>query len=47
MKRIQLLPFGKIDDALLADLSADLARVFSVSSEILERAARPSSRVQS
>ncbi len=36
MKRIQLLPFGKIDDALLADLSADLARVFPVSSEILE-----------
>jgi len=35
VKRIQLLPFGEIDTALLADLSANLARVFSVPSEIL------------
>ncbi len=36
MKRIQLLPFGEFDKVLLADLSADLARVFSIPSEILD-----------
>ena len=35
MKCIQLLPFGEFDQALLTDLSADLARELSVPSEIL------------
>jgi archaemetzincin len=36
VKRIQLLPFGEFDKALLADLSTDLARVLSASCEILD-----------
>jgi len=42
VKRIQLLPFGEFDSVLLANLSADLARAFSIPSEILEAGPDPS-----